>query len=557
MRALPTSSAITLASLALIAGAAAAPARAADDPATEPPFGGVKPPELIPAAVGERPPGFSISAHQAIAAAAAAAAIRDELDESPTAEPRPYVRGDRWQVNYVVGDEVVAFAVVDGRSGDVDEAWRDTQVGTPLARGYPGAVAQAVNSPWIWIPLSLLFLAPFIDPRRPWRLVHLDLLVILGLGLSLLFFNRAEITASVALYYPVLGYLLVRMLLAGLRPRERDGPLVPFAPASWLAAGVVVLLIARLVLNVADSQVIDIGAAGVIGADRIGDGAPLYDGAFSPGIDLRGDVYGPANYLAYMPFELILGWDGVWDNVAAAHAASIAFDLLCVAGLIALGRRLRPGGEGRALGWALGFAWVACPWTLYTMNANANDALVAALGIGALLAVARPAARGALVALAAAAKFGSAALAPLFAFGAGERSWRTAAVFSAAFVLVALACVLPFLPDGGLSELYDRTLGYQATRSSPFSVWGQAPSLEWAQSIVRVAVVALAVGVAFYPRFKTPVQLAALAAAVTIALQLTATHWFYFYVVWFLPFALVASFGELREVRRGDSAQSR
>ena len=28
----------------------------------------------------------------------------------------------------------------------------------------------------------------------------------------------------------------------------------------------------------------------------------------------------------------------------------------------------------------------------------------------------------------------------------------------------------------------------------------------------------------------------------TIAVQLTAGHWFYFYVVWFLPFALVASF---------------
>ena len=428
MRAPPTSSAILLASLALIAGVAAAPARAADDPASEPPFGGVKPPELVPArSLDERPPGFAISAHQAIGLAASSAAVRDELAETPDAEPKAYVRGERWQIEYVSGGEVVAFAVVDGRSGEVDEAWRDTQVGTPLARGYPGAVAQAVNSPWIWIPLSMLFIAPFFDPRRPWRLVHLDLLVIVGLGLSLLFFNRAEITTSVALYYPVLGYLLARMLLAGLRPREREGPLVPFAPASWLAAGLVVLVVARIVLNVVDSQVIDIGVAGVIGADRIGDGASLYDGAFSPGIDLRGDVYGPANYLAYLPFELIFGWDGVWDDVPAAHAASIAFDLLCVAGLVALGRRLRPGEAGRTLGWALGFAWVACPWTLYTMNANANDALVAALGIGALLAAARPAARGALVALAAAAKFGSAALAPLFAFGAGERRWRTAA----------------------------------------------------------------------------------------------------------------------------------
>ena len=34
----------------------------------------------------------------------------------------------------------------------------------------------------------------------------------------------------------------------------------------------------------------------------------------------------------------------------------------------------------------------------------------------------------------------------------------------------------------------------------------------------------------------------------TIAVQLTASHWFYFYVVWFLPFALVASFGSQERI---------
>src|SRR4051794_33468947 len=143
---------------------------------------------------------------------------------------------------------------------------------------------------------------------------------------------------------------------------------------------------------------------------------PLYEGAFSPGLDLRGDVYGPINYLAYLPFTAIFGWDGVWDaDVPAAHAAAIAFDLACILGLVVLGRRLREGDQGRSLGWALAFAWVACPWTLYVMNANANDALIAALGIGAMITLRSPPARGALIGLAAAAKFGPAALAPLFA----------------------------------------------------------------------------------------------------------------------------------------------
>jgi hypothetical protein len=182
------------------------------------------------------------------------------------------------------------------------------------------------------------------------------------------------------------------------------------------------------------------------------------------------------------------------------------------------------------------------------MNANANDALVAALGIGALLTLRSAPARGAMIALAAAAKFGSAALAPLFATADPERRWRGATIFSLAFLAVAVVVTLPFIPDGGLRELYDRTLGYQATRGSPFSVWGQAPSLDFLQPLVRAGAVALAVAVAFVPRRKDAIQIAALAVAVTIAVQLTAAHWFYFYVVWFLPFALVVSFAGQRTI---------
>ncbi len=544
-----------LCGLALLAPAPAA----ADDPALQSPFGGELPPKLVePESQTRPPPGFEVSAEDAIGAADATGVVQAELAESPGAEPRALIRGDRWQVEYVDGDARVAEVIVDGSSGQVIEAWRDFQVGSPLARGYDGAIAQAVNSPWVWITLSLLFCAPFFDPRRPLRLLHLDLLVLIGLGVSLFFFNRAEVTASVALTYPVLGYFLIRMLVAGFWPRERSGPLIPWAPVRWLALGIAVLAVARIALNLVDSRVIDIGVAGVVGADRIADGEPLYEGAFSLGLDLKGDVYGPVNYLSYLPFELVWPWDGVWDaGVGAAHAAAICFDLACAIGLIALGRRLRAGDEGRALGLALGFAWLACPWTLYAMNANANDALIAALGVGALLALRSPPARGALIALAAAAKFGPAALAPLFATADSERRWRGALLFAIAFVVVVVVVTVPFIPDGGLRELYDRTLGYQATRGSPFSVWGQAPSLDSVQPLVRALAVLLAVGVAFVPRTKDALQVAALAAAVTIAVQLTASHWFYFYVVWFLPFVLVAVFASQERIRPDASSAAR
>jgi hypothetical protein len=46
--------------------------------------------------------------------------------------------------------------------------------------------------------------------------------------------------------------------------------------------------------------------------------------------------------------------------------------------------------------------------------------------------------------------------------------------------------------------------------------------------------------VAFFPRRKNPLQLAALGAAVLIALELTLSHWFYLYIVWWFPLAIIA-----------------
>jgi hypothetical protein len=147
---------------------------------------------------------------------------------------------------------------------------------------------------------------------------------------------------------------------------------------------------------------------------------------------------------------------------------------------------------------------------------------------------------GAAVGLGAAAKFAPLALAPLFAR-------RSPLVFGVALVLTLAITVLPFVPDGGLRELYDRTVGYQAGRPSPFSVWGQVDSLDWLQTVVKFAAVGLALAVAFVPRRPDERQVAALGAAVLIALQLAVTHWFYLYVVWFVPFVLVAMFGAYRE----------
>ena len=514
-----------------------------------PPPASAEPDALVPQSVlvdgpNELPPGFSVTAREARRAVDRVERVREAVSDHPRA--KVYVqlpmygsyRGD-YAVTYIdtSGEgEIVADVYVDGRSGEVTEVWTGPQAGTFLARGLEPSVGRSLNKPYIWLPLAILFLAPFVDPRRPFRLVHLDLLALLSFGVSQLLFNKGEIDLSVPLVYPPLLYLLVRVLLAGFRPRERSEPLMPYAKASWLAIGLGVLVAFRIGFNVVDSSVIDVGYASVVGADRILQGLPLY--VLN---DIHGDTYGPLNYLSYIPFVKLFAWDGSWGAVVPAHAAAITFDLLLIAGLLQLGRRMRAGGEGMLLGLAFAWAWAAYPFSVLALQTNTNDALVAALLIGALLAVSSPAGRGVLLGLGAAAKFAPLALAPLFATGLGdERRARAWPAFAAALVAVCLGSVIFLLPAGGWREFYDTTIGFQLGRTSPFSVWGLHPSLDWLQGVAKVGVVALAVAVAFVPRRRDLRQVAALAAGVLIALQITTSYWFYLYLVWIGPPVLVA-----------------
>ena len=513
--------------VAALLGAAVAPSAHAADP--ERPASETTPPRF-----------FQHSAREVERIAARADKVSEAREDGPL-DPTAYTKGiGRWQVSFFRNRREVVQVQVDDRSGAILEQWSGDQVAWSMARGYPGAFGRKLNAPYVWLPLCVLFLAPFIDVRRPLRLLHLDLLVLLGFGVSHVFFNRGEIGVSTPLVYPVLLYLLARVLFAGFRPRRAAGPLVPHAPLTLLIVGLVFLTAFRVGLNVADSNVIDVGYAGVVGADRIVDGDQLYGEGFSGDVQ-RGDTYGPVNYLLYVPFEQALPWSGRWDDLLAAHGAAISFDLLVIGGLLLLGRRLRRGPDGSALGVALAYAWVAYPYTAFALESNSNDSLVALGCVATLLAasLARDYAAGlwtgVALGLASAAKFVNIALAPLFAR-------RDPRVFLAALLLVLVAMVAPFVPDGGLRELYDRTIGYQASRPSPFSIWGQVDSLDWLQTGLKVAAAGLALLVAFVPRRIDLRQTAALGAAVLIAIQLVATHWFYLYVVWFVPFVLVAMF---------------
>jgi hypothetical protein len=461
-----------------------------------------------------------------------------------------YRGSGNWGIAYTTskGDKL-ADVTVNGRSGAVVEAWQGIQAGWPMARGHHGYFGKHFQAWYIWLPLCLLFVAPFFDPRRPFRLLHLDLLVLVGgFGLSHFFFNKGEIGTSVPLVYPVLVYLLVRLLVAGFRPRS-TGERLTRLPAAYFLVAIIVLVGFRIGLDVTSSKVGDVGYGSAIGAYRIEQHKPLY---VDSGIqDAHLDTYGPVNYLTYYPF--VRAFPPTAEEASApddyklfaAHAATIFFDLATALGLFLLGGRLRSGRSGRLLGLALAYAWVSYPYTLFALMSNTNDMLISALLVFSLLALASPRGRGVLLALASAAKFAPLALAPLFASGRGECRGRSWVSFGAVFGLVAVALVVPFIPkDGGFGVFYSQTIGFQLGRFSPFSIWGQNPSFHVLLTVVKLGALALAVTVAFVPRHRSTVQVAALGAAVLIAAQLVAMHWFYFYIDWFTPFVLVALFCE-------------
>jgi hypothetical protein len=461
---------------------------------------------------------------------------------------------DLWTVSFIdAADKIQGVVLVSDTSSRITETRTGPQVAWQMARGYKGAFGRSLTEPQIWIPLFMLFLVPLLRWRRliAWR--TLDLLALCGFGLSLVWFNRGEIFTSVPLTYPPLAYLGLRLAWIGVRGRRAASPDVDDEAAApprlrpgldswcptWLLVSLMLVAVGlRIGLNAFDSSVIDVGYAGVIGADRISEGQTPY--GTTPSDCSRCDTYGPVTYLAYVPFEAVFPWVGRWNDLPAGHGAAILFDLLALAGIIVLGWRI----GGRHLAAGLGLAWAAFPFTAYALESNANDSLVAAALVWGLVVAHRPLGRGISLGLAILAKFTPAILLVLWSRHPFPRASRGVGRlrYAAGLALVAVASGWVILLDGddGVRAFWSRTLGFQFGRDSPFSLWGQYTWLRPVQ-IALVVIVALgALVLIARPRRLDPRSFAALSGALIVGVQLSMTHWFYLYIPWFLPFALVA-----------------
>ena len=485
-----------------------------------------------------KPAGYVLDAKRAIAIAKEIPKVRTERRNHALRAGVLLVPGIRaWRVSFFHGSTEVAVADIDGRNGRVISAYTGPQVNWPIIRDQPSAFRDQLEI--AMLALCVLFVLPFLDPRRPWRILHLDLLAFVAFMVSFLLFNRGHVYASVPLQYPPLLYMLGRLVWTGWRGTRASEPAVPFARERLLLAGVVVLLVARAVFNLELGRVGDVGYAGVFGADSLHHGWALY--TVTP---THLDTYGPVNYLLYLPFESLFPFDAGWqrDSLSAAHLASLVFDLAAVVLLATVGRRMQPGAAGRKLGVTLAYLWVACPFTFLPLAASTNDAIVAAFVLGALLALSSPALRGVVLGLGAAAKFGPFALVPLFAYPP-ERSLRKAAICAGAATAVFLLVFLPYVSQSGLHKVWEATLGYQLDRTSPFTLWGLHPSLDWVHVLAQLVALATITVSALARTGRDTVRIAALAGAVILAVQMAGDYWAHTYVLWFAAPAFVALIG--------------
>ena len=503
--------------------------------------------------------------------------VRGWLERYPTrgrTVDAEFVKPDRyWQVNVwwqPAGE--IATGRVDDATSEVTEAFTGPQVAWGMARGSPGAFGGTkINSYSVWLSFCAAFLIGLFDWRRPFSLRNLDLIALLSFSVSLWFFNRGHIFASAPLAYPPFVYLIGRGLWIGITGRAAPGrtrwPVWLLLAATAFGAGFRVTE-----FNVHNSNVIDVGYSGVIGAQRIVHGEwpyghmPVEESLKACGpkdqngeirervqtngrcesANPRGDTYGPVAYESYIPAYLVFGWSGKWDDLPTAHATVIAFDLLCIIGLALLGLRF----GGLAFGATLAFAWTAYPFTQYASSSNTNDMLLPAFLIWGFWLVTSPWARGAFSALAGWTKFAALLVAPMWITYrmTREQIVRAAAGFGVA-TLAAFSIIL-LEPNIGhaIRVFWDRTVSWQLSRESPFSIWDWRqyhakgiPNLEIPQRFFQALLVAAALVFALMPRRKTPLQLAALTGVLLLGFEFVLTHWSYLYIPWFFPFVAYAT----------------
>lgn len=512
------------------------------------------------------------NAAKATRAARASSRLRNLLalrtGERLAATARPLERGT-WGVTFARGDTPVILVEV---TPDGDRVLQVRGAGLNVMPGlnrFRGTIVFAW-APWL---VSLVAFVLVLAPRRGgmgdtkgredqcvagaagsrteaggWRIGHpvgVGALALLAVGCFtfIRFGDTAGAWVALARAEYVAAFLLLVVLLALMAWRltsSGDGrtPAQPLLPGAALWTIAALFAVARLAALATDATPSDVPIAGATGAELMLGGAAVYGSMPNiPGHLIHGDTYGPLNYVAYAPAQLVmtrLDPDVSYEAVGLVTAAWS--DLLCALLVVVVARRLlAPGWDAAAAA-----AWMTWPLTGFSMLTGTNDALLAA-GLLAVLAVAHsPVRRGAVLAAAAAVKF-----APVLAAGAivrvaGEPLRRSLprVVLGAALVAAGCAAYLARYDDG-FREFYRATVEYQSHRDEVASMWGLL-GIDGVRRVLQWPVVMLLATLFVWPRRRDARTVAAAIALAMIAGQLVLRQWWYPYAVWFFGPALIA-----------------
>ena len=303
-----------------------------------------------------------------------------------------------------------------------------------------------------------------------------------------------------------------------------------------------VIMLGVRILPLQPVAMTDIGYASVAGARlELASTAPW--GNMPPDV-ASGDTYGPINYLLYIPaVELTESADDSgWRSAVRPARMTALFGDMASLSILALIAYFRWGLRPSLL---VSLAWLSCPWTLLALGASSNDSLVSLVVLATIASMHIPALRGLIIGIGVGIKFVPGVLLfPLAFRGKGTRG----SSFFGMMLSLSFACAasLAWIMYRGVSvnRFIERTLIYQARRTSDFSMWSYL-DLPAIRVILSVSVVCLFVAMALRSQDRSWKQSVAGIVACLIAVQLIASYWFFMYIAWFVG-PLVLYFAAIR-----------
>jgi hypothetical protein len=402
-------------------------------------------------------------------------------------------------------------------------------------------------------------LATAVVPLR--RIRNLDVAALLALVLPVVLLDDRLVAASTLAAVPSLLWLAGRCAWAALAPRRAAAPAVPLLDAltpAWsdrqrarmLRLGVGVAAACVAMITVSALNTVDVAQALMEGATLLVHGTLPYGNM--PGDVFHGDVYPLLSYAAYVPLAIVMPVRDDWD---VANGALIVAALSAIAGawlLARLGRSAalparereheRPDDAARAAGLRAALAWLTLPPLLATASTGTSDVLLGVLLLAALALVRRPLASVTAILVAGWFKVVPFALLPIWLARLRGRRLLVALALTAASGAITLVALLALGGTRAPGQML-HAIAYQADRRTLHSPWTLL-GIGWLQPLGQAAVLALVAGATVRVRRDAtlaadPMRLAALAAAVLLALQLTGNYWTYLYLAWVVPCIVV------------------